>query len=621
MCGFAGFIDYSFSSDQLMLHRMNARLKHRGPDTSDEYFSQNHYYQIGLGHHRLAILDISQQGKQPYCFQDWLLVFNGEIYNFRAIRHELSTLGYKFESDTDTEVLIKAFDCWGTRALPQLRGMFAFVLYNQRTHTLYMARDRAGTKPLYIYQQGKVLLFASELKAFHEYPTFQKKINVSALACFFQYGYILAPDTIFENTFKINAGEIRTFDLFTKTQRVSEYWNPEQFAIVSPDNLGEEELLTQIESTLQTACQYRMVSDVPVGIFLSGGYDSSLVGQLLATKHTDIQAFSIGFEEKLFDESVYASKIAQHIGIRHRVCVCTEKEAQAILPTLPYIYDEPFGDSSAIPCILLSRFAGASIKVALSADGGDEVFGGYNKYLYSQKIHQVCAYFPQKIRQIVAQWLLLFPYSSHKIDKLLAILQSDNRHTSIMKLISQNQTERQVRQWVQGHFFLSQNIFETHPQNAIDGFNNMLLLDYKSYLTDNIMVKVDRATMSVGLEAREPLLDHQLVELLTKIPSNIKVQHHTSKYLLKKITHQYLPIELMNRPKKGFSIPLSQWLRGSFKAMVEDYINQDTLNKHQLLNTTQILRHKQAFMKGQITNPNNLWNTLQFQLWYEMWMK
>lgn len=381
MCGITGFIDFSKKQNKITLEKMVETLKHRGPNNNGAILYEDEYAYVGLGQTRLAIIDVSDDGNQPMEYMHFSIVFNGEIYNFEEVKKELILLGHKFTSNSDTEVILHAFEEWKTKCVHKFIGMFAFVIYDKHNNIIHAFRDRAGVKPFFYYQKNGVFMFASELKAFHQHPYFVKEIDIDALSAYFDYGYVPSPYCIFEDTYKLDPGNFFELNIKKNELKVTEYWNSDSFYAMPKLTLDYTEAKSELKTLLKSAYNYRMVSDVPVGVFLSGGYDSTSVAAILQdTSPSKIKTFTIGFESGN-NEAPYAKENAAYMGTEHHEYYCTEKEAKGIIHDLPFYYDEPFGDSSAIPTTLVSQFAKKEVTVALSADGGDEVFCGYNSYL------------------------------------------------------------------------------------------------------------------------------------------------------------------------------------------------------------------------------------------------
>lgn len=639
MCGIAGFIDFMNMSTREILVDMTDALFHRGPDGSGYDFIDESGFQIGFGHRRLSIIDLSEGGKQPMWTQDgrWGITFNGEIYNFNEIKKELELDGYLFNSSSDTEVILQSFTKWGIKAVNKFVGMFAFVLYNKLESKIYIVRDRVGVKPLFYYFDNDLFLFSSELKSFHKHPGFKKEINIDSIAQFLNYGYILHPNCIFEYSYKLSPGCYLELDLKNKKLSQNKYWDVVDFYNKPKININAEDASIELEAILKSSFNYRMVSDVPVGVFLSGGYDSSAVAAILQSESAHkLKTFTIGVNDKKFNEAEYAKEIASIIGSEHTEYYCTEKEAKEIIPELPFYFDEPFFDYSAIPTVLVSRMARKDVTVALSADGGDEIFAGYSKFMNFVN--------PPSFEYGMAKELL-FPitgvlntFLGKTIAKKNYTLYNNLRKLKVMK---DNSSFKNDPSFLLSTFNMGQfQFFETtlmlkknHKflvssaddsvflNNNSDFLSKAQAIDYKTYLTDDILVKVDRATMSVGLEGREPFLDHRIVEYTAQLPSSLKIEGKMQKYLLKKIVHKYLPEEMMNRPKMGFSIPLADWLSNDLKFYLDKYLDYARLKKQGLFEPEVVLSYKNAFLSGNKGIYSKIWVLLVFQMWHERWME
>ncbi len=632
MCGITGFFDTKNLITQEDLINSNITLSHRGPDASRTEIYTLPKGTIGFGHKRLSILDLSENGSQPMHNDDGNIsvILNGEVYNFNEIKKELVSLGYSFKSSGDTEVIIKSYEEWGLGAINKFIGMFAIALLDKNKNELFLIRDRVGVKPLYYYRNDNTLLFASELKAFHPFPCFRKEINNEAVSLFFKYGYIPAPHTIFKNAFKLFPGCILTLDIRKNEIKIEKYYEIADYYHKPKITISEEELVQETEKILSSAFQYRMVSDVPVGVFLSGGYDSSIVSAILQKNNTQkIKTFTIGFEEKNYDEAQYAKDIAKYLQTDHHQYYCSTREARDIIADLPYIFDEPFGDSSAIPTILVSRFARKQVTVALSADGGDEVFAGYNKYDYflnlKKKVQNIPGFLNDGsagILQTLGKYFLKPGTNlSEKFLKLGEVLESGKGDSKKIESMSKHYSNHYLSQLICQYNSQSGLADHIKPSNGENDFlSQMLLMDSKTYLPDDILVKVDRATMSVGLEGREPLLDHRIMELLAQVPSAIKYKNGNKKFILKEIAHKYIPIELLSRPKTGFSIPIDEWLRKDLKDLLFANINEGQLSKHHLLHTKTAIRIRNEFIRGEKKHNLSIWLLLNFQMWWNRWM-
>lgn len=630
MCGIAGFCDFKKSADEQLLRRMTDALVHRGPDDHGCEVTTINNTRIGLGQRRLSILDLSMKGHQPMHFDQLSIIFNGEIYNFKSIRKELEQKGYQFNSGSDTEVILKGYHCWGIRVVDKFIGMFAIAILDRNKDEMILIRDRTGVKPLYYYWDNELFLFASELKSFYAHPAFPKEIDNNSLSLFLQYSYIPVPYTIFKHTFKLHPGHYLKLSIKTGDLLDHEYWNAADIYNRPKVHLSDEEVLEKTEELMISSYEYRMVSDVPVGIFLSGGYDSSSVAALLQKNRTDkLKTFTIGFHEADFNEAKEAKAIADYLGTDHYEWYVTAKDAAEILDQLPEIYDEPFADNSTVPTVLVSRLARNQVKVALSADGGDEIFAGYHKF------NQSMAYtssFPKWVQRGLSKTMGLvdpdhIPVFNKKYNfstryEKMKLIWSSGDPVEAMKFISQYVTESEARHFLNNPFdkYLTRFDAGAEVNHENDGINRMLAIDYQTFLSDNNLVKVDRATMSVGLEGREPMLDHRLLEWMSSLPSDQKIRNGINKYLLKKIVHKYIPEELMQRPKKPFIAPLTVWFKEALREQMTQYLNEDVLSGQGIFNAKEIVKYRDRYLNGENVNYQKLWHILVFQLWYHRWI-
>ena len=631
MCGISGIISYKNYCDIDYISSMINDIKHRGPDGSGVFEFKHKSFTLGLGHRRLSILDLSPKGNQPMHYLNLTIVYNGEIYNFREIRKELISYNYTFCSECDTEVILKAFHKWGIDCIKKLNGMFAFSIFDRESNKLFIARDRCGVKPCFYYKKDNLFLFSSELKSFHKHPKFEKRINTNSLGLYLQYGYVPEPFTIFENTYKVKAGTFLEIDLIRNNILEEQYWNISSFYEKPRLNIDSLEASEELENLMQSSFDYRMVSDVPVGVFLSGGYDSSLVAALLQKNSTSkINTFTIGFNETEFNEANFAKEVSQRLETNHHELYCTQGDALTLLPRLSEIFDEPFGDSSSIPTILVSQLAKESVSVSLSADGGDEVFGGYSKYTKCLNYYDKILAYPSNLRKVMAYFMgmlhpnqIPFLKSQYNFDtkysKLRNILNSFGIE-QILKYTSQHLSDEQVSILLNNEYVSPTTNFDYNTSLIEDDLSKIMNIDFKTYMVDDILTKVDRATMSVSLEGREPLLDYRLVEFAAQLPCQLKIKNGNKKILIKDIVHKYLPKEIMDRPKKGFGMPVGKWLKSDLKPLVLEYVNEKKLNEHDLLNTKEVLRLRDLVLNGEKESPLKLWYILIFQMWYQRWM-
>ena len=633
MCGITGYIDFNNQSSKEILAQMTHSLEHRGPDGFGiELFNGNNF-QLGLGHRRLSIIDLSSAAKQPMFFNQFSITYNGEIYNYKEIIKDLEQLGHVFNSSSDTEMILHAYAEWGVSCLERFIGMFAFVIYDKEKQEAFCARDRVGVKPFFYYWNEGLFLFGSELKAFHKHPSFEKEINLDAVAAFMQYGNVPTNHCIFQNCNKLKPGHYLVFNLNTKTYHSKRYWNVYDAYNSPKQDISMDEAKSETEKILQSAFDYRMVSDVPVGVFLSGGYDSACVTALLQKDRTDkLKTFTIGVPDIGLNEAPYAKDVAKHLGTDHHEYTCTQKEAIDLIDDLPYYYDEPFADSSALPTTLVSKMAKEKVTVALSADGGDEIFAGYNRYdyliRYGNKINKI----PEFARKSISGLMNVIPsnkipilknkYNFHnRYEKLKGILKNPSSE-KIMLSLSQQYTDDQIQEMLRN----TVNVLDTaYISNELqkDMFSPlayMMAIDYQTYLVDDIMQKVDRASMSVSLEGREPFLDHRIIDWVATLPDEFKYQNGVKKHILKEIVHQYIPKHMMDRPKMGFAIPIAKWMNQELKERIDTFINEKNIKEQGIFNWENISALKTAFYDGKKENETKLWYVLMFQMWYAKWM-
>jgi asparagine synthase (glutamine-hydrolysing) len=626
MCGICGLIDYRRRDISQILSDMVSALHHRGPDDHGTQIFQDETSVVGLGHTRLSILDLSPAGHQPMHYKQWCITLNGEIYNFKEIRKELQALGHQFKSESDTEVVLHAFDQWGSNAVSRFIGMFAFAIYNKTTKEIFITRDRAGVKPLYIYRDEHMLLFASELKSFLQNPEFRKRIRPESVRLFIEYGYVPAPYCIFENCFKLEPGTILKYNTVNKTVENFTYWDVRTFYEKPNIAISYEDAKEVLENILTSAFSYRMVSDVPVGIFLSGGYDSIGVAAILQSNNLQkLRTFTIGFEEGN-NEAPFANQVAAFLGTNHTEYYCTTREAQEIIPSLPYYYDEPFADSSAIPTILVSQMARKHVTVALSADAGDEIFAGYNNYRTLFNNLKLIQKVPGSLRKPLG---MLAGMSTRFIPDGLSRYKLSVLSESL-KMESSQMTRFLLRTYYTSNSYLTDRLLPEIEKNIptvydddITAFKDPLSIalstDFQMYLQNDILTKVDRATMSVALEGREPYLDHRIVEFAATLPGEFKFGT-IQKLILKDIIHKYVPSSLMQRPKTGFSVPIYSWLKKDLSPLLEDNLNRQAINHTGFFDIPTVMQLKKRFMESNLPDSTIIWKLIQFQMWYRQWI-
>ena len=644
MCGITGFIDKNFSGCpdeiEVILKGMTDLLIRRGPDSSGFWTDSN--LGVGIGHRRLSVIDPSPAGHQPMVSASGksVLTYNGEIYNFRELRVELESKGIKFRSNTDTEVLLEACEVWGVEdTVKRLIGMFAFALWDRESKELVLARDRLGIKPLYWGWQGDILFFGSQCKSFSAHPGWRPEINRTALAQFLQYSYIPAPLCIYQHISQMQPGTIVTI---RRDHTVAEqcYWDVCKVAVNGIRNrtiLTEQEVADYTDNLLQDAVKKRMIADVPLGAFLSGGIDSSTVVALMqAQSNRPVRTFSIGFHEKLFNEAGYAAEVAKYIGTDHTELYVEPGHVMDLIPDLTEHYDEPFADSSQLPTLLVSELARREVTVALSGDGGDESFGGYNRYMSARWLNRGFKMTSLAMRSGIASCLrLLSPATwdhiisvlpkprsmsidGGKIHRLANILPVANFEKASRLLVSQWPVNTELVPG-QGHGLDVLNN-KALPVEIKDAIERLQLIDQLSYLPGDILTKVDRASMAHSLEVRVPLLDHRVVEFAWSLPYSYKFRDGISKWCLHQVLYRYVPRDLVERQKMGFGVPIGEWLRGPLRGWAEELLSERALAQDDLYNVSLIREYWQQHQDGKNNWQYALWNVLMAQSWRARWM-
>jgi asparagine synthase (glutamine-hydrolysing) len=616
MCGIFGCVDYKGILTESMLRHCTDTMSHRGPNDAGYEVQFHKHAIIGLGHRRLSIIDLSSLGRQPMHFKHLSIVYNGEVYNFKEIRSELEKSGYRFESHTDTEVIIKAFHKWGTSCINKFRGMFAFALYDRQEGSITLVRDRVGVKPLFYYIDENTFMFGSELKPFYKFTGFPKQISAIGLSRYFNSGYIEAPHTIFENTFKIPPGQFARYNIEKRQLNIQPYWEIQSLYNQKEYGGTYDEAQSELETILIESFSLRTIADVPLGIFLSGGIDSTLIAALLQKKtNFSVKTFTIGFEKNEFDEAPFASKIAAFIGAQHLEHYCTIKDTQDIIRKLPEFYDEPFADSSAIPTYLVSQLSKEFATVVLSGDGGDELFCGYSAYdLLTKRISLINKPWLRFSAQLLIPELVQYIPNLKLANRLIKTAEIAHKNTWTEQYQSACSviTPLEIKKLLEKSKINTSGIPELISRTPVE---NMMLVDFMRYLPDDIMVKVDRATMAVSIEGREPLLDHKIIEFAARLPLAFK---HNKK-ILKSILARYLPQTLFERKKHGFGIPINDWLRTELAYLVEEFCNNDALMATGLFKKNGITKLKHDFYKRHDNSPR-MWFLLMFQMWYAKYM-
>ncbi len=614
---------------------MGCTLAHRGPDDSGVFFDGQ--AGLGLSFRRLSIIDLSAEGHQPMVSASgrYVIVFNGEVYNFEEIRAELISPPWRGHSDT--EVMLAAIDRWGLEAaVKRFVGMFAFAVWDRQEHRLHLVRDRIGIKPLYYGQVDGSFVFASELKAIRAFPGFQAAIDRNALAAYMRFAYVPAPYSIYEDIRQLLPGHILTLNSAGETPAVVPYWSAAEVAhsgVKSPVKGSDEEVVEQLHQILSDAVRLRMISDVPLGAFLSGGIDSSvLVALMQAQSARPVKTFTIGFHEGVYNEAAHAKKVAAHLGTDHTELFVTPQDALDVVPLLPSMYDEPFADSSQIPTYLVSKLARRHVTVALSGDGGDELFCGYSRYIFVHSLWRVLKTLPKSAARGMAR--AIQSISPATIDRILGSLPVPQKlrnspghklHRLADHLAAQDPVEvylRALSMWPDpSSVVLGSQEHDAVPQ-AIAKFRDMpssvemaMLTDLTNYLPDDILAKVDRASMAVGLEARVPVLDHRVVEFAWRLPMEFKLRRGKTKWALRQLLYRYVPAEFIERPKMGFSMPVDLWLRGPLRQWAEELLSAESLRRDGFFAVGPIREKWNQHLSGSRNWQYMLWPVLMFQAW------
>jgi asparagine synthase (glutamine-hydrolysing) len=646
MCGFAGFVGQPNADAQALegiARNMSDAIAHRGPDMAGVWVDPANG--IALGHCRLSIVDLSISGHQPMrsASSRYVIAFNGEIYNHSELRSELerTSRAPNWRGHSDTETLLSGFDAWGIEdTLKRCVGMFAIAVWDSSTRTLTLARDRIGEKPLYYGWLGNVFLFASELKALKRHPLFRSDIDRHSLALFMRYGYVPAPRSIYDSIGKLPGGTLLEVQIDRSPIEVGPrpYWsltNVIKQGLSAPFSGGDTEAVTELESLLRDSIRGQMVADVPLGAFLSGGVDSSTVVALMqAQSPRPIKTFTIGFCDDRYNEAVHARAIARYLGTDHTELYVSPEKALSAIPRIAQIYDEPFADASQLPTYLLSQLAREHVVVSLSGDAGDELFGGYNRYVATDQAWRTLSRVPASLRRAASRTLNLLSPSTwdtvlnpvqrlapvrlrhanigEKIQKAAMVLPSSSEDDLYARLLS-----RWPLNVVLGAARPSSNSPARCAPDSVDAAHRMMAMDTLGYLPDDVLCKVDRAAMAVSLETRVPFLDHRVVEFAWTLPLSLKIRQGQGKWCVRELLYRHVPRELVDRPKMGFSVPLDNWLRGPLKHWAEALLNPDRLHREGYLDPSPIRSAWVEHLSGRRNCQDRLWNALMFQAWHE----
>jgi asparagine synthase (glutamine-hydrolysing) len=645
MCGFTGFLG-GVAGDNLVLRRMADKLIHRGPDDEGYWFDSKE--KVGLAHRRLSILDLSSAGHQPMSSEDdrYMIIFNGEIYNHLAIRGEINNLkgfrGVKWRGHSDTETLLAGIEAWGLEeTLKKSIGMFALALWDKHKKSLNLARDRFGEKPLYYGWQGEgvdqTFLFGSDLKALKAHPVFSGEIDRGSLSLLLRHSYVPAPYSIYKGISKLEAGSILSISLKDQGPVITKFWNAIDAALNQhsfPFAGSPSEAVDELELLAKSAVKQQMLSDVPLGAFLSGGIDSSTIVALMQSQSIQpVKTFTIGFNEKGFNEAVHAKAVAKHLGTDHTEMYVTPNQAMDVIPQIHSLFSEPFADSSQIPTFLVSQIAKQHVTVALSGDGGDELFCGYNRYELTARWWKKLSHIPSPIRAIFAQCIV--GISPDNWDKLGAILPGSKKYQALGEKLHKgvnvlkssslqdlylgivSQISNPIDWVIDGYEPPTKIIGNASFLSELNDSEQMMLLDTVSYLQDDILSKVDRASMGVSLEGRVPFLDHRIYEFAWTLPFDYKLRNGQTKWPLRQILYKYVPKELIDRPKMGFGVPIGHWLRGPLRDWAESLLAEDKLRREGYFHARIIRTKWEEHLSGSKNWESQLWTILMFQAWIE----
>ena len=644
MCGIAGFHSFeinNFEKCYSVLKKMGDSLSHRGPDDTGSWVGG---HGISMTHKRLAIQDLSPNGKQPMHSRSgrFTISFNGEIYNHFDLRKKFFSDSFKWKGTSDTETLVELIEKIGLhKTLNKIIGMFAFAIYDAKQRKLILVRDRFGEKPLYFFNTSKSFIFGSELKSILHFPNQKFKIDPVSLKYFFKYGYIPAPASIFYGIKKLNPGSYLECNFSNGAHNLKKvnYWEPNNIYEKNIDHRHSDfrTATTRLESILLDSVKSQLISDVPIGSLLSGGIDSSLVTSLMTKCQDNVNTFSIGFKDSDFDESHYSDKVAKHLKTNHTEVFLNESHCKEIIPNLPSIYCEPFADSSQIPTYLISKVASESVKVVLTGDGADELFGGYNRYTQSPRIWNMIKFLPRPVRAILSNIIVRTPINyknnlelflgkipqlGSKLQKIgfkmkdpnnlwefcIAMMDTFEEPSLILnaKSLDNNSNAK-----------LIDDDLPNHNASMEEMIERIMILDVKNYLPNDILCKVDRASMAVSLETRAPFLDHRVFNEATLLPFNSKINSNSGKKILRDILSRHIPTEIYERPKSGFAVPIGDWIRGDLNDWAIDLISENSLNDHSLLNNNEITKLFEQHNSNKFDHSEKLWSILMFQSWYK----
>jgi asparagine synthase (glutamine-hydrolysing) len=646
MCGIAGLFRPSGGMEDLdrMVIRMAETLRHRGPN--DDGCWADPEVGIALAHRRLSILDLSPDAHQPMTSESgrYVISYNGEVYNFREIRKQLQELGHTFRGHSDTIAVLAAIEQWGLcRAVERFNGMFAFAVWDRQERLLHLVRDRLGIKPLFYGWVGEDFLFGSELKAITSHPKFQTSISRDALSLYLRYSYVPTPLSIYQGIYKLPPGVILSLQTPNSNPAFQAYWDPLEAAqqgLASPFPGSALAALEQLEDVLRDSVRLQMIADVPLGAFLSGGVDSSTVVALMQKESShSVKTFSIGYQEDQFNEAIYAERVAKHLGTDHTELYLTSHDCMDVIPKLSTLYDEPFGDSSQIPTFLVSELAREQVTVCLSGDGGDELFGGYNRYFQARTLQDAIRKVPGPMRAVLGHPCAAIGMrnAGGLLDRTTRVLlgtlgrpRFERKARRLANIMGIHSRER-MYQAMMSHWSEETPIVlgASEPMTTMTnpmawgrnlGFMDwMMYIDMVTYLPDDILTKVDRASMGVSLESRVPLLDHRVVEFAWSLPQSMKFHNGHSKWALRQVLYKYVPAKLVERPKMGFGVPVAEWMRGPLREWAEALLDETRLRQEGYLNPKPVRERWERHLSGRADYGFQLWDVLMFQAWKEKW--
>lgn len=636
MCGITGLFSTNNNNIEKNIGNMVNVLEHRGPNDNGVWINDSK--NIALGHARLSILDLSSSGHQPMHSSSnrWVIAYNGEVYNFKELREKLIKSGRIFKSESDTEVILESIDLFGVeKTVNQLVGMFAFSAWDKQEKKLYLVRDRLGIKPLYWGHFGDFFLFGSELRALRECKDWRPEIDRNSLANYFRHNYIPAPHSIYKNVFKLLPGHILTYKI-GEEPKIRPFWSLSENEVKSSGLESESKILDSLHNLLSDSIIKRMMADVPLGAFLSGGIDSSTVAAIMqANSSKPINTFTIGFNEEGYNEAKHALAISKHLGTNHAELYVSSQKAMDTIPLMPDIYDEPFSDSSQIPTYLVSKMAREHVTVSLSGDGGDECFAGYSRYFLANRMQKYQWFLPDLFKTLSSKGIQSFSpstldYFAKLLPEKLRPSQFGHRLHKFANILNEDEDgfyRRLISHWDNNNELVLNGeeykglVWDKKLQHKIPNFiERMCYIDMMTYLPDDILTKVDRASMAVSLEARVPLLDHRVVEFSRKIPLHMKIRDGQGKWALRQVLYKYVPKELVERPKMGFGVPIDKWLRGPLREWAEDLLEENKIQQQGLLNYNLIKEKWDEHLSGKRNWQYLIWDVLMFQAWHEKWM-